>query len=658
MLRVTRQSVKCTAPGRSERRSVSLVWGLCTALVVLGLGGCSPESPRLEVSQGVAPTIPHPALDALEAPLAEALAVRRSELDELLGRPALPAAERAQALGRMGQLYQAHRLLEAAAACYRQAHALDPEFFDWAYYKGVLAASSGHVEAAAEAFLKALAMRPGDLPTMIRLADLELDRGRTEVARGLYERAGSLDASLAAAEYGLGRVAASRREFEVAIEHFDRALAIQPNASVIHYNLGQAYRQLRQLERAETHLAMSGKRKVAMPDPLMHELTTLGIGASPHLSQGNALSREGRLVEAAVEYRRAVEAGPSDPRARQSLASVLARLGDLEGAAEHFTAAVRLEPDNARALSDLGVVLGELGENEQALVHLRRAVELEPDLEKAQLNLANAHARAGRYNEAVATYRRVLEIDASSLEGRSGLGMALAQLGDLEQGVIELRQVVSEAPSNPQALLNLAVALAESGDLLGAATEYRRALELPLDDRLNSLTHFSLAELLVRVGELEVALGHYTRVRQIQPEQGRAWLREATVLMGLKRFADSLAVLEERLQAAPEDARAAQALARLLASSPVRALRDGPRALAMAAALLEADNAPPHAETTAMALAEVGRFEEALQIQGALVGEARRLDLAGEERRLARNLALYEQGQACCARAADTYPPY
>ncbi len=128
--------------------------------------------------------------------------------------------------------------------------------------------------------------------------------------------------------------------------------------------------------------------------------------------------------------------------------------------------------------------------------------------------------------------------------------------------------------------------------------------------------------------------------------------------MGLGRFAGAKAVLEARLGVAPADDRAAQSLARLLAGAPDASLRDGPRALAIAGALLEADNAAPKAETAAMALSEVGRFEEAINIQRTLVQEARRLERGGEERRLARNLERYERGEACCARVADAYPPY
>ncbi len=567
--------------------------------------------------------IPHPELAELEPPLAREIEARRAGLDALLANEETSAADQARAFGELGRLYQAHRLLEPALACYREAHALDPESFAWAYYLGVLAAGAGDIETARPAFRHALDLRADDAPALVRLADLELEQAQVDEAELLYVRAAVVDDSAAVA-YGMGRVAEERGAYAEAIGQFERALTLQPGASVVHYHLGQAYRELGEFDRAEEALARSGPNRVAMADPLMHELTTLAIGALPHLARGHAAAREGRLADAESAYRQAVAADATNVRAHESLATLLLRRGDPEGAIEHFGVAVRLAPENAQAHSDLGVLLAELGRNDRALEHLGRAVELEPGLVQALLTLGNVRTRLGRLDEAKATYRRVLESEPGNGEARLGLGAVLAQNGNFEQAVVELREALRLVPEAEQA----------------------------------PRVHFGLAEALVRTGRLEEALPHYTRVRELAPGESLAWLREATVLMGLGRFADAKAVLEARLGVDSRDQRAAHSLARLLAGAPETSLRDGPRALALAGALLEADNSAPTAETAAMALAETGRFEEAISVQRTLVEEARRQGRTGEERRLARNLERYERSEACCARAADAFPPY
>ncbi len=114
-------------------------------------------------------------------------------------------------------------------------------------------------------------------------------------------------------------------------------------------------------------------------------------------------------------------------------------------------------------------------------------------------------------------------------------------------------------------------------------------------------------------------------------------------LVRLGRFAEARAVLEDAVRVHPEQPGLAHALARLLASAPDDAVRDGPRALAIMRSL-EKTTAPAVTlvETMAMALAENGRFAEAMARQRqaiAMATQARRADLV---MRPSANLRRYE----------------
>jgi len=680
---------------------MSVLKETCRALVavmgVLAISACGSEHDQKSIppsppSTVVEREIPHPILDDMEPLVATELADRRAELDRRLDDEAGSAISWGKSLGRMGKLYQAHRLLDVAEACYREAQTLDPENHAWPYYRGILAAGRGDLDTAGAAFEVAIGLAPRDVPAKIRFADLELDRGNVETAVVLYEEARALDVSLAAVEYGLGRSAAEHRDFQQAVQYFRKALALQPGASVIHYHLGQAYRQLGRAEEARRHLSQSGQVRVAMADPLMQELANLMIGASPHLTRGNAALREGRFEAGAEEYRLAVEADPGNLRARQSLASVLLRLGDQEGAREHFDAAVRLDPENARAQSDLGVLLADIDDTEGAIHHLRLAVELEPALEKAQFNLANTLSKMGEHHQAVSTYRHLLEIDPSHLEARSRLGTALAQAGRLEEGIAELRQVAERDPGNARVRLNLGVALAEAGDLRGAIVQhlavidlkperarltlahfnlgtfyrkmgdpqraeehYRKALEL--DPQLAG-AHFDLGEILSAQGRFAEAFPHYSRASEIQPASAVVRLRAATTLMRLERYPDAVRALERSLRQIPGERRLVHALARLLAACPKAQLRDGRRSFSMAAEVFDSERTPQHAETLAMALAEVGRFEDAVQLQRRILDEFEKSASRDVLDRLRRNLDRYTGGTTCCAMPSDVLPTH
>ncbi len=104
------------------------------------------------------------------------------------------------------------------------------------------------------------------------------------------------------------------------------------------------------------------------------------------------------------------------------------------------------------------------------------------------------------------------------------------------------------------------------------------------------------------------------------------------LLADRQRFRDAIAALEDAHQRFPGRAATATTLARLLASAPDLSLRDGRRALELAVAVNDADPSPVHGETIALALAELGRCDEALGWMKRGVAEAERAKDAAESR--------------------------
>jgi tetratricopeptide (TPR) repeat protein len=90
-----------------------------------------------------------------------------------------------------------------------------------------------------------------------------------------------------------------------------------------------------------------------------------------------------------------------------------------------------------------------------------------------------------------------------------------------------------------------------------------------------------------------------------------ALLGLAILLSDQQRYREALTLLDGANRRTPNRPATATTLARLLASAPDRSLRDGRRALELATAIHASDPAPVHAETVAMALAELGQCDEA-----------------------------------------------
>ena len=89
-------------------------------------------------------------------------------------------------------------------------------------------------------------------------------------------------------------------------------------------------------------------------------------------------------------------------------------------------------------------------------------------------------------------------------------------------------------------------------------------------------------------------------------------------------------------------------------------MRDGPRALSLVEGILKSQENPELdvIETLAMALAEIGRFRNAAEVQAKMIAELQRSgrdDLAKLEKA---NLQLYTHNQACSVAWRDDDPVF
>ena len=116
--------------------------------------------------------------------------------------------------------------------------------------------------------------------------------------------------------------------------------------------------------------------------------------------------------------------------------------------------------------------------------------------------------------------------------------------------------------------------------------------------------------------------------------------------MRLGRYAEALNRLDEALGLMPASGLLAHAAARLLAACPELSVRDGERALKLALAVWQAQPAAYHAETVALAFAELGRCAEAATWQRT-AAERARSESPARLGGINAALAVYEKGPPC-----------
>jgi tetratricopeptide (TPR) repeat protein len=376
--------------------------------------------------------------------------------------------------------------------------------------------------------------------------------------------------------------------------------------------------------------------------------------------------------------------------------------GRAELAEPLLTKAVSLDPRSAAALFELGKAALASGDSARAVTHLEAALAADPGADGVHYALAMAHRARGDEQRAAAHVRRwrderlypadplmeeitnlvktavVYEIrgtqamddrkwaEAASLfrEGlkvaprdatlHQNLGTALYLAGDPRAAEAEFEEAVRLLPGYAKALFSLGVLMEERGRDHDAIERFSSAVAA---DPAMVNARSSLADALRRSGKLEAAIAEYIEIVKIDPAASQARFGRAMALVRLRRYAEARTILEEATRIHPEQPGLPHALARLLAAAPDDAVRDGPRALAIVQSLEKTTALTlTMVETEAMALAENGRFADAIARQRraiAMATAARRADLA---MRLADNLRRYESRMPSRTPWADDDP--
>jgi spermidine synthase len=225
--------------------------------------------------------------------------------------------------------------------------------------------------------------------------------------------------------------------------------------------------------------------------------------------------------------------------------------------------------------------------------------------------------------------------------------------------IASLSAVVEKVPAYGRARLLLSLILSKVAEAQIRAGGFQEAIQaceqaIAVYPEHGHAHHFAgLAR--NRLREFDRALAHFRKA--IELKSLRFWESYeplAAALLALGRHGEALAVMEEGMAVRPRDDLMKAKLAWLLATAPDPKLRNGTRALGLAEEAVAAAEKPlaAYLDTLAAALAEVGRFPEAVR----RAEEALVLAEARGEKELAQalrgRLEIYRQGRSLRAQVA------
>ncbi|MCG6871433.1 MAG: tetratricopeptide repeat protein [Gammaproteobacteria bacterium] len=351
--------------------------------------------------------------------------------------------------------------------------------------------------------------------------------------------------------------------------------------------------------------------------------------------RGELALRRGDLEDAATAFASVPAGSGHGAGARLGQARVALERGQYARAEALLVPLARDHPREPAVQQSLGLALRGLGKRDAARDHLMRArgpstsgtLPLWQDPRSAAVDAlrqgASAHDRAalqallrGDRDGAVAAYRRALAIDADSSDFRYNLGLLLLRGGQPEDGVAELQENLRRHPGHVATHLSLAFHYAGTGDFAAAESHIRNALAA---DPGSVRARLTLAEFLAFRDRPAEAIPAFESALALDATQEKGQVGLALALIREGRFSHALPALEAGLSALPRSYPLGVLYQRLLAAAPDAALRKPDRVvralLPSGAALLTVNQA----ETLAMALARLEKFDEAVRWQAAVL---------------------------------------
>lgn len=437
----------------------------------------------------------------------------------------------------------------------------------------------------------------------------------------------------------------------LAVESFSEAEASFLNASELNpsdvrwdYYLAHAYRSQGESQKAATYFEHVLK---ARPDD---------VAALVWL--GNMYLDQGRPVEAEPLFSRALALDARVAAAQVGLGRVSLSARDYTRAIEHLEAALMLNRGATSVHYLLASAYRGAGQVERADIHLRQRGPIQAgppdplmqqvaDLLRSPVTYESRGDRAlarGDFARAAAEFRGGLDLAPESLAVRQKLATALSLTGDVKGAVEQLQEILRRDPKFASAHYSLAALLQANGQTDRAIEEFASAVRY---EPTYVQARLQLANTLRSRGRFEPARQQYLAVLGLDPRIAEARFGDAVSLAGLGRFDQARDRFSEGMRLHPDRSEFVLFLARLYAAAPDARVRDGARALTLSTGLTTRQDSASARETLAMALAEAGRYEEAVSAQREAIAIAERGGQWEVASRMTANRRLFESRQPC-----------
>ncbi|WP_293193897.1 MULTISPECIES: tetratricopeptide repeat protein [unclassified Microcoleus] len=486
---------------------------------------------------------------------------RRDEALECLDKAIEIDSNYARAWANKGNVLKILQRYEEALVSFDKAIALDPSnkwAWAWAMRSNVLNNLRRDEEALVSCD-RAIALDPNYQWAWYMRGNELNNLKRYEEALVSFDRAIELDANNQSFWVKRGNLLNNLKRYDEALVSFDHAIELDANDKWAWRNRGNVLKNLKRYEEALESYDRAIERDANYQ--------------SAWRMRGNVLYNLKRYDEALVSCDRAIELDANDPWDWNNRGNVLNNLKRYDEALVSYDRAIKLDANYKWAWANRGNVLDNLNRYDEALVSLDRAIELDANYQWAWRIRGNVLNNLKRYEEALESFDRTIEFDDNYQYAWRMRGNVLNNLKRYNEALLSYDRAIKLDANYQWAWRN-------RGDILYNLKRYDEALEsfdkaIEIDsnsfsgwawlirgDVLNHLKRYD--EALV---SCEKALISCDKAIELGKEGVPVFFNRAIAILGLNRWDEGIAALDDAFQRLESDDEASSEDAELIIST-------------------------------------------------------------------------------------------
>lgn len=404
----------------------------------------------------------------------------------------------------------------------------------------------GMKQDAQNAFEEAVRLEPGDAGPKIGLAKIFLSSGRLAEGEAQIQAALKADRRAVEALVLKGELERLKNNTNAALASFERALEVSKTNIPAMLGRAAALVDLNRDQEAQSDIdavfarvpkqplasflsamILAKKKDFGRAAEMLQQASPALDDYLPNVFLNGAVHYALNHFEQAADYlKRYIAAVPNNIRARKLLGATYVQNNNPNSAIDVLKPLVDAQKADAQTLALLGNAYLKLGKFAEGSELYERAAKAAPDVSSIRTQLALSRLVRGESDQAVGDLEAAIDLDPEARQASILLTLVHLRKSQFDKALETASRLHEGMPDNPMAKNLMGAAYLGKEEFAKARETFEEALEIKSDFHP---ARMNLAQLDIRQGNIDAAVGHYTRILEDDPKNLGALMAMADV---------------------------------------------------------------------------------------------------------------------------------